>query len=322
MVLFPKEQLDGRAPPSLVIAASTKSAGFPSVSGDPSTKNAGLRSLIWPALFTVGFIGSCFGLVSVSVYHDLKGDLQRLAGSAPCWARSAHKKLEGVGPAVPLLGPLIGINVGVWGWWKVLGPNSVFMRRYFMHTAGQGRALPMLLSTFSHIGVFHLVGNMIGLLSFGSAVAQVIGMRDTAAVYFSTGVAAQFVSACFAVLSKRPIVPSVGASGGVLGLASIWGYVCPESQLYLIFFPLVTFSAKNGLIGIACFDVVGLARGWRIIDHAAHLGGLGLGLAIIHDLYQGKRSHVMKYEVQTYWWYHNLLQREGETTTKAIPDKS
>lgn len=283
------------------------------------SSNPGPRTLLWPGVFTLGFAGGCFGLASVSIYHEEKGYHQRLVESVPTCARDLWKRMDDMHPALPTFGPIIAANIIVWSCWKVFSPTSATMQRYFWHTAGQGRALPMVLSNFSHIGGFHLFGNMVGLWSFGVAVAQVFGPAETLAIYFSAGVASQFMSSCVAVLSKRPIKPSVGASGGVFALLSIWGCMNPESQVYFLIFPFVTFSAKKGIAALLCFDFVGLVRGWQVIDHAAHIGGAGLGIAFIR---LGGFQYVVDYQKGIMWWYHTLLQQIAVTDGKSNSSSS
>jgi rhomboid-like protein len=180
------------------------------------------------------------------------------------------------------------------------------MKRLFLHTPGSGRALPMLLSTFSHVGIVHLGFNMAGLWSFGGAVSQQIGYSQMLAVYLSSGVATSFFSACFSVLSRRPVFPSLGASGGILALASTFGFLYPDAQFYLLFYPLATFPAQKVLAGTVLFDLVGLVGGWTMFDHAAHLGGIGLGAAFIH--FKGYKCVAM-YQSQIYRWYDDFYQK-------------
>jgi len=294
-------------------SVNTSTIRWKSSSVHVTPSRPGARSLLWPGVFTLGFAGGCFGLVSVSIYHKVQGHHQRLVESTPTWARDAWKQLDSTDPSLTLFGPLIAANVGIWGLWKVF-PDSPILERYFLHTAGQGRALPMVLSTFSHMGGFHLMGNMVGLWSFGCAVSREIGLADTAAIYLSAGVAAQFLSASFAVLSKRPIFPAIGASGGVLTLASIWACLYPDAQIYFILFPFVTFAAKKALGGLLLCDFVGLVRGRQSIDHAAHLGGAGLGVAYV---YLEGPKYILNFQKQTYWWYHNLFDGDGKSKSSS-----
>lgn len=45
-----------------------------------------------------------------------------------------------------------------------------------------------------------------------------------------------------------------------------------------MFLPMFKFAAEDALIGIMLFDILGLALGWKMFDHAAHLGGALFGM--------------------------------------------
>jgi hypothetical protein len=46
--------------------------------------------------------------------------------------------------------------------------------------------------------------------------------------------------------------------------------------------PFHTLPAPLALAVIMCFDAAGLALGWKVLGHAAHLGGAAFGLAFFH----------------------------------------
>ena len=70
----------------------------------------------------------------------------------------------------------------------------------------------------------------------------------------------------------------MGASGALFALIGIYGTLFPENELAIIFLPMFPFRADTGIKGLACLDVVGLILKWRVLDHAAHLGGLLFGI--------------------------------------------
>lgn len=41
---------------------------------------------------------------------------------------------------------------------------------------------------------------------------------------------------------------------------------------------MVNFGAGDALIGIIAFDLLGILCGWKMFDHAAHLGGVLFGM--------------------------------------------
>jgi rhomboid-like protein len=52
----------------------------------------------------------------------------------------------------------------------------------------------------------------------------------------------------------------------------------PDAKLQIIFLPFFTFSAENAVYGLLAFDALGLVLGWKMFDHAAHLGGALFGM--------------------------------------------
>lgn len=62
------------------------------------------------------------------------------------------------------------------------------------------------------------------------------------------------------------------------------------SLIFLPFFPLPIGAATGALVAL---DVVGLVRGWRMFDHAAHLAGAAAGAgywAFGHDAFERLRA--------------------------------
>lgn len=61
----------------------------------------------------------------------------------------------------------------------------------------------------------------------------------------------------------------------------ILAYVCtkyPDTELGILFLPMVTFSAGSAIKVLMGVDLAGCILGWRVFDHAAHLGGAFAGV--------------------------------------------
>src|SRR5687767_6151493 len=69
---------------------------------------------------------------------------------------------------------------------------------------------------FVHAGLLHLLGNMLMLYVFGTAVESRMGSRNFILYYLYCGVGAAVFSLLLA--SVMPVGPFVGASGAVLGV--------------------------------------------------------------------------------------------------------
>src|SRR4051812_31832648 len=128
---------------------------------------------------------------------------------------------------------------------------------------------------FVHAGLLHLVGNMLMLFVFGTAVESRMGSRNFLLYYLFCGVGAAVFSLLLAGL--MPIGPFVGASGAVLGVAVAFAMFWPDAEL--IVFPIpVPIKARTLVIGLVALDVIG-SRLWPGdgIAHIAHVGGALFG---------------------------------------------
>lgn len=62
---------------------------------------------------------------------------------------------------------------------------------------------------------------------------------------------------------------------------AVLGYICTQyedSQLSILFLPMLTFKAGTAIKFILGIDVAGCVLGWKLFDHAAHLGGALFGM--------------------------------------------
>ncbi|OWK57597.1 Presenilins-associated rhomboid-like protein, mitochondrial [Lonchura striata] len=135
---------------------------------------------------------------------------------------------------------------------------------------------PMLLSTFSHFSLFHMAAN-ISNFSF-------------------SGVISTFVSYVAKMATGR-FEPSLGASGAIMTVLAAVCTKMPEAKLAIILLPMFTFTAGSALKAIIAFDTAGLALGWRLFDHAAHLGGALFGMWYVtygHELIWKNREPLVK----------------------------
>lgn len=257
--------------------------------------------LLRPSLFAFGFTATALGLVGVKTAHERRSmswfDLSRAYDggrtyrSFPRWLYDAAgkewvyelRRLERTlnQPYAQVVLPIVGLNAAVFMAWKARGASCSFMSRYFLHDAarssGRGANTSMLLSTFSHQTLMHLGFNMYALWSFAPNASHLFGVDNFLACYLSAGVMASWASTVVRGLTLGPSLPSLGASGAVLFVASTVAFRSPDAQFGLIFLPGVSFDAETMMFGVIAMDVVGLLMGWRFFDHAAHLAGAGLG---------------------------------------------
>jgi membrane associated rhomboid family serine protease len=128
---------------------------------------------------------------------------------------------------------------------------------------------------FVHAGLLHLVGNMLMLYVFGTAVESRMGSRNFILYYLFCGVGAAVFSLLLAGIV--PVGAFVGASGAVLGVAVAFAYFWPDAELIVFPFPF-PIKARTLVIGLVVLDIIA-SRVWPNdgIAHLAHVGGALFG---------------------------------------------
>jgi membrane associated rhomboid family serine protease len=146
---------------------------------------------------------------------------------------------------------------------------------------------------FLHGGLFHLLGNLIGLYFFGRAVENILGSKEMLKLYLVSGTIGGLLQVGLQLV-LRQVLPDyfesgvVGASAGVFGLIAAFAIHAPDNPItLLVFFVLpVTFPAKVLLMVEGGISILGvLAPFLKMpslagnVAHAAHLGGMLTGMA-------------------------------------------
>lgn len=92
---------------------------------------------------------------------------------------------------------------------------------------------------------------------------------------------------CQLTLSLDPL------AGAVYALVTLTALSFPQTSIALIFLPFFPLPIGLATAGLLAVDLVGLFRGWRAFDHAAHLAGAASGAlywAVGHDFFERLRS--------------------------------
>jgi membrane associated rhomboid family serine protease len=175
--------------------------------------------------------------------------------------------------------------------WLALWPAGVDVVIYRGQMVAPPSFYPWQLVTtaFLHGGFGHLFFNMLGLWMFGMRIEQVMGSRRFAFFYFACVIGAsllQLLVTSMAVPTDhvpvlfRDVVPTVGASGGVLGVLAAFGLLFPDEPIYLYFF--VPIPAKWLVIGLAVLDLyAGIGGSAGGVANFAHLGGMATGALLV-----------------------------------------
>ncbi|KAF6726001.1 Presenilins-associated rhomboid-like protein, mitochondrial [Oryzias melastigma] len=282
-------------------------------------------SLLRPLMFTVGFTGCSFGAAAILQYETLKSrvqaakdgeELEKLVMGSQDMAywHDWWNQLSGLQRQALLLMSMIddfwssltegqkavtgiiAINTAVLCCWRIPSLQRSMIKYFTSNPASKTRCLPMILSSFSHYSIIHMMANMYVLWTFSSGIVSLLGKEQFLAVYLSAGVISTMVSYVCKTATGR-FHPSLGASGAVMAVLAAVCAKVPEAKLGIIFLPMFTFSAGNALKALVAMDTVGLILGWRLFDHAAHLGGALFGVWYVaygHKLIWRKREPLVK----------------------------
>jgi len=144
----------------------------------------------------------------------------------------------------------------------------------------------MISYSFIHLGLFHLIFNMLTLWMFGATFESEWGRRPFLEFYFFCVVGAALVTVGLSyteVLGLSPYTATVGASGGIYGLLLAFGMIYGEREMIL--FPLPFFiKAKYVVAGLIFIAIYGALQGGGGIANVAHLGGLLFGYLYLKAL--------------------------------------
>jgi membrane associated rhomboid family serine protease len=189
----------------------------------------------------------------------------------------------------PWVGRLIIANAVVLLLLMTLFPSrGVFQALQFSPATALIRPWTFVSYMFVHANLLHLLGNMLMLFVFGTAVESRMGSRNFLMYYFFCGVGAAVFSLLLA--GVMPVGAFVGASGAVLGVAVAFAYFWPDAEL--IIFPLpIPIKARTLVIGLVVLDFIA-SRLWPNdgIAHIAHIGGALFGYLFFRVQYLSRRS--------------------------------
>ena len=195
---------------------------------------------------------------------------------------------SGFGPAVtpPIIKALIIANAVVW-FAQQLGDVGLIIR-------GLGAVRPVDVWGHSYIwqpftymwlhanGLMHIGFNMFSLWMFGSPIAAVWGEKRFLRYYISCGVGAGVLIATLPYLTMYAglgtsaaelAIPTVGASGAVMGVLLAYSFTWPNRTIMLLFPPI----PLKAIWLIPLLFLMEFTTGPGNISHIGHLGGVLVG---------------------------------------------
>ncbi len=151
-----------------------------------------------------------------------------------------------------------------------------------------GWIFQLVTYSFLHLGVLHILFNMLGLWMFGAQLESDWGRKKFLEFYFFCVVGAALTTVAISytgVGGVSPQTPTVGASGGVLGILMAFGVLYGDQEIMLFPIPF-SIRAKYFVAGVAFITLVeaisasGAGRGSNVA-YIAHLGGLLFGFLYV-----------------------------------------
>lgn len=180
----------------------------------------------------------------------------------------------------------------------------------FLPDIASGQLWRLIMSSFLHANLIHIVINMWALWNIGGIVERFYGGKKTITIYIFTAISASVLSVLAAVFfyvlqgdPKAGFSVSVGASGAVFGFVGlIIGDKFRQSTYsisiseYVNYNQLLVFVGYNVLIGLG-FNLLGTGAS---INNWAHIGGLlgGMLLGVLLEPINSYNNSKFKHYLQ------------------------
>ncbi|MEP7268389.1 MAG: rhomboid family intramembrane serine protease [Saprospiraceae bacterium] len=148
---------------------------------------------------------------------------------------------------------------------------------------------PWILIThmFTHIGLWHLLWNMLMLYWFGNIVGDLLGDQYIWRTYLTGGLSGAFLIIFFSRIFHYPsdIVMAYGASAAVMGFILAATVIAPDYLMHLLIIGSV--KLKYVALVVIVIDLVGIAEQSNTGGHLGHMGGALGGILMIWWIRQG-----------------------------------
>jgi membrane associated rhomboid family serine protease len=138
----------------------------------------------------------------------------------------------------------------------------------------------LLTYGFLHGNLYHIFFNMLGLWMFGREIEVLMGSRRFLIYYLVCVVGAGIVQLVVAAI-QGGFYPTVGASGGLMGILLAFALAYPNRRIMLIF-PPIPMPAKYFVLIFGLLSLyLGFSGNVPGVAHFAHLGGMLFGFLLL-----------------------------------------
>jgi membrane associated rhomboid family serine protease len=196
----------------------------------------------------------------------------------------------GPGPLSTALKAIIGANIAFFLAQWLFDPALTRLLGLQPRLVTHGAVWQLATYMFLHVGLFHILFNMLALWMFGTELERVWGTRYFLKFYFVTGIGAGVLTVVLSWLPfefTQPLYGSyvIGASGAIYGLLLAYALYFPERQIILIIFPVPAKYAVMIIGAIAFYS--SFSDSGRGVANFTHLGGL----LVAYVFLKGSRIH-------------------------------
>jgi hypothetical protein len=158
------------------------------------------------------------------------------------------------------------------------------------------------------MSIMHILGNMFALWLFGRDVEAIYGKKEFYRLYISLVILAGL---SWVVLQKafhpHDPIPTIGASGAVMGIMIIYIFHFPH-RTFLLMFAIPVPAWALGIIYVY-LDISGAMGGWQLmnepVNNVAHLAG-----ALFGFLYY--QTHWTLFSLWPGSWFSGLARRRSK----------
>ncbi len=205
--------------------------------------------------------------------------------------------------------------------------NDLAGRAIYLQT---GRSLHTFLTLmFLHADFMHIAGNILVLFFIGIALEDRIGKRDTAIIFFVTGLIATLGQYS---INWGSTALNLGASGAVMGLMGAIVYLYPRDKIPMFLGPIFMPAVRVDLavvVFIAMQSGIALLSSSSNIAHAAHFAGFAAGIiiGIVMRRYsfgiekeKTKRDHSCLKKLVTSNELHSIYENIKEADNEEVRD--
>jgi membrane associated rhomboid family serine protease len=155
---------------------------------------------------------------------------------------------------------LIAVNGLVFVLQWVVGPRMIEAFGLFPYAAwSRFHVWQLFTYLFLHGNFFHILINMYTLWVFGTEVEHLWGSRAFVRYYAVTGIGAGIVHT---ILTPHSMIPTIGASGAVLGVLTAYALLFPDRVITLFLFFILPIRMRARTLALIFADLGGMLVGY------------------------------------------------------------